>query len=1727
MNPISLLNVSVSPPEIFSKLKKKGETQVEDDAEVVVKKEQNIEGDKLETTSPQFIDELANVPVMSMDDFISKYVDDAEISESGLESLDEIEAINFEEKATGKKDKSRMLQRRWKVVLWDLTIENLTDDEVSIFIEIDFGTSREEFRVQLESHEYIFSNGELKHRLRTPILHKLLNNKPQKLKFNPSFEYRGSYNDIEKERIKLSAWRYHNFRLNTLDAVFDMKLSTCANSDMQNQCYLMRMNEEKKLEKVYKVEFNLYFQEIYDFQLSLDRFEIKNLLSYDVIMKKVASIKKVIERNPTNNSSLNLFSSKHEMVKSVHNEVQHGINLNNIYRNLLESKVYNHSTRTMDKVFESTCFNYSESKVEDTRIARLEQDIIEQSSNNSEKSINESKNIDSTSNEKKSTWDAFLRFFGISREDPQEIVQKLDSLLLEAQLDQAKIHPADCDPRLKIKIVWPTKTKVYTVYSGVQKGTNWPIWEDIGSIYLRGTIADLENCFLDIEVIDVKKERTFNSQARTYIPLKGLIENSTVVESKLSEPLWLAEKIIKTEERREIAKWEFGMITGNISFKNYPSQRQRGSFVHFAKDRLYLLIKITKVDNIITFENLGDSQVNVSITHQGLTAKSNINIGNGLKDKMIDDYIVFPLQLPPLPELFFFHLESLGEIYIDLWAASTNQNDSRTQHAGYTSFTIWDTIYTIKGTKRAISERYCTCYTSGSVEKLKVRVLEQEVPLKFIFPTDRVANIFFEAFITPDLLSIKPKSNQATCSKGIGIAERIDIFLRSRTELSPSQAPKVYQLEKTAAETTLISKLGTGIIGRFFLFSAYNQRENELMLSQFVNPMPAPNNICTQRAIFHFVRCIPFTNTSFRDPPKREKDKFNTGQSKSEALKKSKQEHSDTFTLMKKCYWFTPDFTLLNNCGGVIDHCLLHASLLLKQKIQAFVCIGTVAGGHFHSWVMSWHYNEVEKNSYIKFWEVTSGQTYFLRNRFNSQQRAREVILRFRRRERLLATKDEVEAASKSHLKTIKLPFKTIDTIFNEVNIWYNVQDNANPGSIFFDLWDEQFFISCTSSPLIHEPGFRCQPYSSMPSKIEMKSMKSMIKSILHYEIQSRRTAQNLGTRWNMDPTLDLFLEKGLEIIEHSELSSEEEYSEVMDKFSDWKLAIESKVPTMHRILGFPLSFNHTNSKIIMETIFSKLEILFTRDKSATFSISVIVNGYPNNSLCCRIFILVIQKVSEREKRKILEKHERDRIKEKELSTIEDSSVPKCDNLIINCDEEVKGIQSDEDNLINKSKEVQSPSKEIIKGLSDNNSIIPAGDYVGFIDKENRMIRKRRVCLPEGSVFGNLWISKKIKDDGNFRYYIDGIERTVSVGLNIPRNRVCATELNYEGQRVGFAILPGENDGDISPLDLMYEMALKVEELLKLDKEFVEFTGGDAVLEWDYNPSDDFEEPEEEVNDEEIEFSSAENEEFSNEENEEIQEPIGSEEYSNYEPIESEDNINEYTENNSISSYTSSGSNIVSSSQDEIQNYKKLVRESTEELSSEFSEESTNDKSKIVRFENQEDIDKRSLKGFKDSRNNKLIGKITEKKTKRFTKTGKYIIYRRPEHEKSKIEKNIERNHFEFNEESSSVYPAASLAISLARGHSEIKENGLLNMNRVGIHFTESKKCNDSKLDSKSFAYSNSNDLLSALFHNTDYNLFSPQSLNRKISVNREARSLGYMNKNIISRGNSISIRRN
>lgn len=66
-------------------------------------------------------------------------------------------------------------------------------------------------------------------------------------------------------------------------------------------------------------------------------------------------------------------------------------------------------------------------------------------------------------------------------------------------------------------------------------------------------------------------------------------------------------------------------------------------------------------------------------------------------------------------------------------------------------------------------------------------------------------------------------------------------------------------------------------------------------------------------------------------------------------------------------------------------------------------------------------------------------------------------------------------------------------------------------------------------------------------------------------EISAFRGSRNLSTRWNRDPELEAFLEKGLELLHQAETAQDEDQFLAEVKHRDWKKALYSKTPNNWR----------------------------------------------------------------------------------------------------------------------------------------------------------------------------------------------------------------------------------------------------------------------------------------------------------------------------------------------------------------------------------------------------------------------------------------------------------------------------------------------------------------------------------------------------------------------------------
>lgn len=82
-----------------------------------------------------------------------------------------------------------------------------------------------------------------------------------------SFEFRGSYRDLEESKLLMEVWNWSSYRVNKLDSQAQDTLQTFASGSVFNEYDLVSPDHREKLPRG-KLSFQLFFQEVYDFELS-------------------------------------------------------------------------------------------------------------------------------------------------------------------------------------------------------------------------------------------------------------------------------------------------------------------------------------------------------------------------------------------------------------------------------------------------------------------------------------------------------------------------------------------------------------------------------------------------------------------------------------------------------------------------------------------------------------------------------------------------------------------------------------------------------------------------------------------------------------------------------------------------------------------------------------------------------------------------------------------------------------------------------------------------------------------------------------------------------------------------------------------------------------------------------------------------------------------------------------------------------------------------------------------------------------------------------------------------------------------------------------------------------------------------------------------------------------------------------------------------------------------
>ncbi|CEL97888.1 unnamed protein product [Vitrella brassicaformis CCMP3155] len=1004
-------------------------------------------------------------------------------------------------------EKHWRILRRFKCRIWNIRLENLLEDTKTqtLFLAFTIGGTLEEFRVvNYKGEERAVCEGYPGTVFKT---HHADVKGGETIEFTtkPDLEWRGSYIDLENEWLSIDVWKLQTRAVNQLIGSQSASLYTFATGWVE-QAFTFERIVKKKSVPAYKVSFQILFQEIYDFELTLCDWKVSNLMPLDTMKDLIQRIKR---------GDIDSTAGKKEVFSPL-----------------------------------------SDTKGDD------EEGMVPRQA--AKKGHGEE-------------MDAILKGFDLEgdgevgrrpggRGDGPE--SEVDTRLL--------VEVVKTDPKMVMRIAPKAENmNVMRVETMPRYNTNNPSWEMLGCLYWRGTPHDLENESLEVRVKDTYR----------------------------------ANQVTLLDETR-LDGLDFGRVEGKVAVENKPRYRQIGSVMEMDNDKIYVIVKVVKIDQLHTSDEADHIDSYVEVTFDGMANRS-----RHVVDSLSPTYqheLSFVVNLRNTERISAEEVQNKGPVHIDVWGNSTG--DVSNEHLGWTTIYLNEVLFTPDGKPREMEERKFYNNMTRNEEEYDTRVFHGKKRLRLLWDRDKKKEsfVYFQIWTKSDL------GAGGAIIQGFGMKttlEKVDPW---------KKIPRSYESRLdvfTQCWTTMTKQLEGWARHRTFRCTVRDHRGDSHVLCRYVTPMKPPKAVAGDNAVNRFVRCIPFCEGS------RAKDEF----------------------------WTTPDFLVNLMKGPAMDHTLLHASLLLGIPLCAFVCLGTLWNRDKHAWVMT-----MQRSGRVYFWDTAKGAIYELPDRFLAPQELTQILPSTRIYEptseggrspaRAAVVSGDPRVWSSRHMKhaasgrgmevpdtmpalvhfenTPNLPYRSIEVIFNDRDMFANLQ-HQDPSGIYYDFWDPDLWYSFTYGAPIHHPDEIVTPPPCFQPKIMSAPMsdewtartkRSLSEKIMRY-IQVHRNSKKIMTRWATDAALQGFLEKGLRLLEQVDTCPLEDFD-----FSVAKLQFARRAGPFRISRPIPRS----------RSVFNKFDFFEIRDKSAQFAIAVHVAPLPNGVVASYVYVIMMQQIKESEVKSIL-----------------------------------------------------------------------------------------------------------------------------------------------------------------------------------------------------------------------------------------------------------------------------------------------------------------------------------------------------------------------------------------------------------------------------------------------------------------------------------------------------------
>ncbi|EER18429.1 hypothetical protein Pmar_PMAR005340 [Perkinsus marinus ATCC 50983] len=651
----------------------------------------------------------------------------------------------------------------------------------------------------------------------------------------------------------------------------------------------------------------------------------------------------------------------------------------------------------------------------------------------------------------------------------------------------------------------------------------------------------------------------------------------------------------------------FGRLDGKIGVDHRPLYRQTGELCDMSESKAYLLIKVIKVDRILTAQQrpLNEMDTYVQVTFDGMSYSTDV-VQDELRPEFKQDFY-FEIRVANPAALDAKAILDKGTVMFDVWLdASEGSGVGGTDHCGWAEMDLSEIFN--DGTYGHIETISLLQSFPGKMETQTYYSVRSGVATDY---ETKVSHIYVEAWLKP-----------------FDFPEDYRVLDAPEASFDYLPPKLIGEWSSRVAEWNNRTSALNEADARQFIYQLKGQRGRLHYLSVFLDVMKPPSEVDNRNAVYFWVRCFPYVDAM----PVYE----------SLAL--------------------APDFTMSLQKGDSLARALLHCSLLLGVGEAAFVCIGTTWDRQPAYWVMT-----MEFDGSITFWDATIGRRSFgsmqssVDDR-NSEQKLLDSTLDAPPHDLYLINSQHHETES-LHWKdrTWKpvlfaehplTPYRTIDVVFNKSNVWANLQ-NPDPTRIYYDLWNNNYWHPFSTTLSEMQPFFSSSSNRMPRSDQWMEDNRREVYSHIHEAIEAYRQNQSSTVVWQKDAVLTSYLEKGLQLMFQYEIASDHDQPVASERMADWRRLLYSKVPNGMNLICLPMFFNYTSPKDVADGIVARCGFLNCREAGTQFTVAVHLDRMPNRLVALFVCVAMIHNMPDLQIQEVLARRQKEQ-REQDIFADED-----------------------------------------------------------------------------------------------------------------------------------------------------------------------------------------------------------------------------------------------------------------------------------------------------------------------------------------------------------------------------------------------------------------------------------------------------------------------------------------